>query len=90
MAFLRPAERLPAGGESVPIDHSILIASLAAQRQFQAPRRGVDRAKAGAREAALEEPLIELLLAGPAWRQAVAAQRGCFSRAEAGRRLNVS
>jgi hypothetical protein len=37
----------------------------------------------------VEEPLVELLVGGPCRRQALFIQRGCFSRAEAGRRINV-
>ena len=48
---------------------------------------------AAAAEAAgpsVEEPIVELLLGGPDWQRAISAQRGCFSRAEAGRRINGS
>ena len=41
------------------------------------------------REAAIEEPLVELLTAGPDWRRAARAQGGCFNRAEAGRGRNA-
>ncbi|MDQ4087519.1 MAG: hypothetical protein M3177_05865 [Pseudomonadota bacterium] len=88
MAFLQRAERMLARGEPVRIDHAIFIATLAAQRQATVtihlqvhPTSSRDREPA-------EEPLVELLIGGPSWRQALRAQRGCFSRAEAGRRIN--
>ncbi|HEX8642151.1 MAG TPA: hypothetical protein VF704_13485 [Allosphingosinicella sp.] len=88
MAFLDRAERMLALGEPARIDHSILLATLAAQRRENGSH-GVSIEAAVTGGALDEEPLIELVLAGPTWRQALAAQRGCFSRAEAGRRINV-
>jgi hypothetical protein len=35
------------------------------------------------------DALAEILVSGPAARKAAAAQRGSFSRAEAGRRVNA-
>ena len=88
MAFLRRAARILEEREPLRLDHQLLVAALAAQqsaagrdnsRQEEAP------APAAPRD---EEPLIEVLLAGPRWREAATRQRGCFSRAEAGRRIN--
>ena len=89
MNFLHRAQHMLAQGEPVRIDHSILVATLAAQRQAQVTVRARARIELAASAARPDEPLVELLLAGPAWRQALSAQRGCFSRAEAGRRINV-
>ena len=86
MGFLRRAERLLARDRASHLDHGMLMAALATRRRtetVQAPDRAVE---AVAEQA--EEPLVELLLGGPDWRQALSAQRGCFSRAEAGRRVN--
>jgi hypothetical protein len=86
MAFLRRVERLLAEREPAPLDHSTLVAALVAARA------GGGEGAAGpapcAAEAAEEEPIVELLTAGPGWRKAMKAQGGCFSRAEAGRRVN--
>jgi hypothetical protein len=88
MAFLRRAERMLTQEQPARIDHSILIAALAAQGEGRGSlRRRFDRAAASG-EAGGEEPMVELLLGGPGWRRALSAQRGCFSRAEAGRRIN--
>jgi hypothetical protein len=91
MAFLRRAERILEEREALPLDHQLLLAALAAQQQaaMEAARSqaGAVRARAGLFD---EDPLIELLLAGPRWREAATRQRGCFSRAEAGRRINGS
>ncbi len=40
--------------------------------------------------AGADDPLTELLVGGPEWKKAAQAQQGCFSRAEAGRRVNGS
>ena len=88
MAFLRRAQRMLVQHQPARIDHSILIAALAAQGEGRFTlRRRLDTGAAPG-EAGGEEPMVELLIGGPGWRQALWAQRGCFSRAEAGRRVN--
>ena len=89
MAFLRRAERILEERESLPLDHQLLVAALAAQQQSVTvtSRAGVVvAARIGPSE---EDPLMELLLAGPRGREAGTRQKGCFSRAEAGRRINA-
>ena len=88
MAFLRRAERILEEREPLRLDHQLLLAALSAQQTavVRARARGAaGQMKVSPRE---EDPLIELLLAGPRWREAATRQRGCFSRAEAGRRIN--
>jgi hypothetical protein len=88
MAFLRRAKRMLVQDQPVRIDHSILVAALAAQREAHAgPPIRLYRPAALDSQGG-EEPMVELLLGGPGWRRALWAQRGCFSRAEAGRRVN--
>lgn len=88
MAFLRRAERILEEREPLRLDHQLLLALLAAQQMATVRARAVvPCARIGPRD---EDPLIELLLAGPRWREAATRQRGCFSRAEAGRRVNGS
>ncbi len=89
MAFLRRAERILEEREPVRLDHSLLIAALSAQQTaVVAARRSASACRPRA-AAAEDDPLVELLLAGPRWREAASRQRGCFSRAEAGRRINA-
>ena len=88
MAFLRRAERILEEREPLPLDHQLLLAALAAQQSATLTARARvegNRLHVGRRD---EDPLVELLLAGPRWREAATRQRGCFSRAEAGRRIN--
>lgn len=85
MTFMRRGERLLARDRPARLDHGLLLAALAAQRRAESSARlriGPER-----REVRDEEALVELVLAGPRWREAASAQRGCFSRAEAGRRV---
>ncbi len=77
MTFLRHAERMLVPHAPARLDHALLLASLGARPACQPA------------DEMIEEPLIELLLSGGAWRRASSAQRGCFNRAEAGRRLNA-
>ena len=88
MAFLRRAERILEEREPLRLDHQLLLAAMAAQQTARATARArlvVRPTRCGPCD---EDPLIELLLAGPRWREAAVRQRGCFSRAEAGRRVN--
>ena len=80
MVFLQRTRRVLGESRPAPIDHSLLLAALAG-RAAAAPPRG---------EGLVEEPLIELLTAGPDWRRAALAQGGCFNRAEAGRSRNAA
>lgn len=82
MGFLRRAERLLARDRAARFDHEMLVAALATRRHVEAC------SVAPPADEPVEEPLVELLLAGPDWRRALSAQCGCFSRAEAGRRVN--
>ena len=83
MAFLRRAERMLEERQPLRLDHALLVAAVSAQQT------AIASARIQAKAAPTPGALIELLLAGPRWREAASRQRGCFSRAEAGRRINV-
>lgn len=87
MTFMRRSERMLAQDRPARLDHALLLAALAAQRSVEPP--GQVRLRIELREVRDEEALVELVLAGPRWREAVSEQRGCFSRAEAGRRVHA-
>jgi hypothetical protein len=86
MAFLRRAERMLDERRAAPLDHSILLAAMAAARS----NRALAAAPSQIGESVMAEgdAIAEIILAGPRWRKAVSAHRGSFSRAEAGRRVN--
>jgi hypothetical protein len=79
LSFFRRAEQRFASRTPARLDFDMLVAALRTQRD-SAPA-AVARAEPPA--ARFADPLAEILLAGPAWRDAVAAQRGCFNLAVA-------
>ena len=84
-SFQLGAKRLRDESRPAPLDHTMLTAALAAQRAANGAPPTVARDAA----ALPSDPLTEILLAGPRWRQAASAQSGCFNRAEVKRRLNL-
>ncbi|WP_162806649.1 hypothetical protein [Sphingosinicella terrae] len=90
MGFIRRAERILEDRQPLRLDHGLLVAALAAQQTASvAARPGPPPAVIPAAVEGEDDPIIELLNAGPGWRRAACRQRGCFSRAEAGRRVNA-
>ena len=87
MAFLRRAERILEERQALRLDYRLLVAAVSAQ-QTVITISGDARPTPPSGGSADDDPLIELLLGGPRWREAASRQRGCFSRAEAGRRIN--
>ncbi|HET9428842.1 MAG TPA: hypothetical protein VFO69_10835 [Allosphingosinicella sp.] len=85
MAFSLRARRQLTDRQSAKLDFAVLTAALAAQRAICDAGRALEQAPV--RQPG-EEALVELVLAGPRWRQAASMQQGCFSRAEVGRRAN--
>ena len=73
LSFFRRAEQRFASRTPARLDFGMLVATLRSQREVGPALR--------ARPATpcLADPIAEILLAGPAWREAVAAQRGCFN-----------
>jgi hypothetical protein len=85
VAFLLRAQRLLDEHQPAKLDFPVLTAALAAQRAAQ-DKTGI-RAHLRIQHGE-EEALVELVLAGPGWRHAASMKQGCFSRVEAGRRIN--
>jgi hypothetical protein len=79
LSFFRRAEQRFASRAPARLDFGMLVAALRAQRD-SAPAVSA-RSAASAPAASCPDPIAEILLAGPAWREAVAAQRGCFNPA---------
>ena len=77
LSFFRRAEQRFASRAPARLDFGMLVATLRSQRD-SAPALA---AEAAAPAAGFADPIAEILLAGPAWREAVAAQRGCFNPA---------
>jgi hypothetical protein len=73
LSFFRRAEQRFASRTPARLDFGMLVATLRSQREV------LPAAPAPAAAARMADPIAEILLAGPAWREAVAAQGGCFN-----------
>ena len=80
LSFFRRAEQRFASRTPARLDFGMLVAALRAQRETAPAALAAEAVPAPS----FADPLAEILLAGPAWREAVAAQRGCFNPAFAG------
>ena len=76
LSFFRRAEQRFASRTPARLDFGMLVATLRSQRE--AAPAALSRAKAPPAPR-FADPIAEILLAGPAWREAVAAQGGCFN-----------
>ena len=89
LGFFRRAQQGFADRSSAALDYRVLVATLQAM-QSSSPAARAETGAAGA-AASLEpanHPLVELLLGGPGWREAIPVQGGCFNPAAAQRRRN--
>jgi hypothetical protein len=87
--FLR-AQRLLGRDRPAAVDHGMLSAALAAHQESTRTARAEASLGRTDGRAVVHEPLPELILAGRCWREAAAAQGGCFNRSIAGRSVNGS
>jgi hypothetical protein len=81
--FFRRAEQRFASRTAAPLEFGLLAAMLQTRQAASLAARAQAHWCAVPR---LEDPLVELLLGGPLWRRAAAAQMGCFNPAYAGQR----
>ena len=81
--FFRRAEQRFAGRTAAPLDFGLLAAMLQTRQAASAAARAHALWSSAPR---LQDPLAELLLGGPLWRRAAAAQLGCFNPACATKR----
>ena len=77
LSFFRRAEQRFASRSPARLDFGMLVATLRTQRD-SAPAASA-RAADSVSAVSFADPIAEILLAGPAWREAVAAQGGCFN-----------
>jgi len=91
LGFFLRAQRMLGGSRTECIDYGVLVATLSAHQASSVTARIEARVGVTATEReGARDPLAELILAGPEWREAVSAQRGCFNRAIAKRPVNAS
>ena len=75
LAFLRRAEQRFARSTAIMPDPGVVSALLQAQRAASAAAR----AEAILEAPKVRDPIAEIVLAGPGWQRAVAAQKGSFN-----------
>jgi hypothetical protein len=83
LSFLRSAGMRFAGRSAARLDYGVLVATLEAVQSASAAARAVRGDGGEGQRAFRHDPLVELLLGGPGWREAAAAQEGCFNRRQA-------
>ncbi|MFN3943507.1 MAG: hypothetical protein ACK4K7_01090 [Allosphingosinicella sp.] len=74
MGFHLRAEQMLGRHRPAEVEHDVLMAALGA-RQAASPTARAARRNRPPEPGA---PIVELLLAGPGWREAAQAQQGCF------------
>ena len=82
LSFFRRAERALARRSDAPLDYRVLVATLEALQSTSPTARCVRLARDTSNPTPRHDPLVELLLGGAEWRDAVGAQGGCFSRGQ--------
>ena len=83
LGFFRRAQTRFASGAPARLDYGVLVATLEAMQSATAAARAVRGLSIEGIATPRQDALVELLLGGPGWREALAAQRGCFNRAQA-------
>jgi len=76
LSFFRRAEERFAGQPPASLDFGMFTALLRAQQALSPAARVQGQFQVAP---AMEDPITEILLCGPCWRCAAAAQRGAFS-----------
>ena len=83
LSFSRRAQRRSATGAAARLEYGVLVATLDAMQAANAAARPMRGARFGLGAGQVSDPLVELLLGGPGWREAAVAQGGSFHRAQA-------
>jgi hypothetical protein len=69
-----------AGRSDARLDYGVLVATLEAIQSASAGAHAeVGAAALGRTHCTAQDPLVELILGGPGWREAIALQGGCFN-----------
>ena len=78
LTFFRRAEQRFASRTAAQLDFGLLSAMLQTQQRASTAARVLAHFAAAP---SVRDPIAEILLAGPGWRRAAAAQGGCFNPA---------
>ncbi len=85
LSFFRRAQMRFATGAPARLDYGVLVATLEAMQSASAAARAVRGFGCQGAAAPRQDALVELLLGGSGWREALIAQGGCFNAAQAAR-----
>jgi hypothetical protein len=85
LGFFRRRQASFANRSTAGLDYGVLVASLDAMQAASATARMLRSRPCEAGAAPGTNPLVEILLGGANWREAIAAQCGCFNPAQAQR-----
>ena len=83
LSFFRRSQSSFASRAPARLDYGVLVATLEAAQSASAAARTVRGLGVEGIAAPRQDALVELLLGGPEWREALSAQGGCFNRAQA-------
>jgi hypothetical protein len=81
LSFFRHAQMRFANRGPARLDYGVLVATLEAAQSASPAARSVRGVGSAGASATGQHALVELLLGGPNWRDALVAQGGCFNRA---------
>jgi len=79
LGFFRRAQMRFASRSAARLDYGVLVATLEAMQSSSPAARALRAAGSQSPAAPRHDSLVELLLGGPGWRDALAAQRGSFN-----------
>lgn len=83
LSFSRRAQRRSPAGAAATLEYRVLVATLDAMQVGSATARPMDGARFCRHTGQVSDPLVEILLGGPLWREAALAQGGSFNHAQA-------
>jgi hypothetical protein len=85
LSFFRRAHGRFASRSAARLDYGVLVATLEAMQSSSAAARSLRGLGPEGKSAPRHDALVELVLGGPGWREAIASQRGSFNPARAQR-----
>lgn len=83
LAFFRRAQAMLVARETAALDYRVLVATLEAMQSTSCTSRAIRAVGGSAGPAPRHDPLVELLVGAPGWREAVKVQGGCFNPGQA-------
>ncbi|MDP8912168.1 MAG: hypothetical protein M3N39_01165 [Pseudomonadota bacterium] len=79
LSFFRRAQTRFASRSAARLDYGVLVATLEAMQSASAAARALRGLGVEGKAAPRHDSLVELLLGGPGWREAIGSQRGSFN-----------